>query len=158
MKPSSLGSGDEPDPPLDAAELRDRLHAILRQLDRATGEVSTLSEAPTAKRLAAVLKARRLRAKFFSADLFAEPAWDMLLELYAAELDGIRATIGSLSLGAGVPATTALRWIQVLEEKGLFTRHPDPLDKRRTFVSLTKKGIDAMSAYLAACPSGETLL
>jgi DNA-binding MarR family transcriptional regulator len=158
MKHSSLGPGDEPDRPVDAAELRDRLHAILRQLDRATGEVSTLSEAPTAKRVASILKARRLRAKFFDADLFAEPAWDMLLELYTAELDEVRATIGSLSLGAGVPATTALRWIQVLEEKGLFARHPDPLDRRRIFVSLTKKGIDAMNAFLEACPSGETLL
>jgi hypothetical protein len=143
---------------VDAADLRDRLLAILRQLDRATGEVSTISETPTAKRIAAILKARRLRENFFDPGLFADPAWDMLLDLYVADLEGFRLAVGSLSVGAAVPATTALRWINFLEKEGLFVRHRDPLDARRVFVSLTTRARDAMDAFFKACPPGDPLI
>jgi DNA-binding MarR family transcriptional regulator len=158
MNHSSAGSGDHPDGALDAADLRERLYAILRQLDRATGQVSMLSEAPTANRIASILKARRLRGYFFDPDLFADPAWDMLLDLYAAELNQIRVATGSLSTAAGVPATTALRWMNVLEKRGLFKRYRDQLDGRRVFVSLTLHAKEAMDAFFKACPGDESLL
>ena len=90
---------------------------------------------------------RRNRDKFFPKNLFADPAWDMLLELYAAELGQIRVATASLCAGAAVPPTTALRWISTLEREGLIDRRNDPLDGRRIFVALSAKGVSSMEAY-----------
>lgn len=97
-----------------------------------------------------VLAARRQRGKFFDHNLFADPAWDMLLELYSAELRQTKMSVSSLCLGSNVPTTTALRWIQMLERIGLLQRASDPTDGRRFFVSLTDYGSQAMSSYFQA--------
>jgi DNA-binding MarR family transcriptional regulator len=99
-----------------------------------------------------LLRARRDRNRFFGEHLFGDPAWDMLLELYAAELSQRRVSVGGLAAGSGTPMTTALRWIDALVKDGLAERRPDPLDARRVFVSLTKKGSHAMDAYLQSLP------
>jgi DNA-binding MarR family transcriptional regulator len=96
------------------------------------------------------LRARRARCQFFDAELFADPAWDMLLELFAAERGQHKISVSSLCVGSNVPATTALRWIQTLEKRHLLRRVGDPLDGRRFFVSLTEKGSRAMTAYFQA--------
>jgi DNA-binding MarR family transcriptional regulator len=93
------------------------------------------------------LLARRQRDRFFNPKLFADPAWDMLLELYAASLTERRMTVTRLTSRAGVPMTTAIRWIAVLEREELIEREADRLDGRRIFLSLTNKGRRAMSAY-----------
>lgn len=41
-----------------------------------------------AKCIQRILELRRKRLRLFSADLFAETAWDMLLELYLSDLTG----------------------------------------------------------------------
>lgn len=99
-----------------------------------------------------LLRARRDRSKFFGERLFGDPAWDMLLELYAAELSQRRVSVGGLAAGSGTPTTTALRWIDALVKDGLAERRQDPLDARRVFVSLTTKGTQAMDAYLRSLP------
>jgi hypothetical protein len=147
----------ERDDPFDDADLRDRLYSVLQQLDRVAASFPTTAHAPTAKRVLSIVKARRLRDRFFDADLFADPAWDMLLDLYASELDGFRTSVSSLCIGAAVPATTALRWIKSLETGGLLQRMRDPLDARRTFMALTPRAREAMEALLKASPPAETL-
>lgn len=97
----------------------------------------------------ATIRARRLRSQYFSDDLFADPAWDMLLELLSAELSNQRMSVSSLCMGAGVPATTALRWLKSLVEKGLMTRRDDPLDARRVFVELSPDSSRALRSYFA---------
>lgn len=94
-----------------------------------------------------VIRARRLRGRYFPEDLFADPAWDMLLELYAASLTERRMTVSRLAERSGVPLTTALRWIATLEQEELIDREADRFDRRRMFLSLTDKGRSAMSAY-----------
>ena len=93
------------------------------------------------------LLARSQRGRFFNPKLFADPAWDMLLELYAASLTERRLTVSRLAERSGVPLTTALRWICTLENEQLIDREDDRFDKRRMFLSLTDKGRSAMSAY-----------
>ena len=133
--------------------LREKLHEALTALDDMSSDQHTPARQqpspPSESEVLAILKARRRRSQFFPEDLFADPAWDILLELYATELGQRRISISSLCIGAGVPATTALRWINALENKGLITRQDDPVDGRRVYASLAEKGIDAMQAYFA---------
>lgn len=96
------------------------------------------------------IRGRRMRDAFFGAGLFEDPAWDMLLDLYAAELEGQRVSVSSLCIAAAVAPTTALRWIGKLTEAGMFERHPDAADRRRAFMALAPRARKGMDAYVAA--------
>lgn len=98
----------------------------------------------------AAIRARRMRDQFFAGDLFADPAWDMLLDLFAAHLEHVRVSVSSLCIAAAVPATTALRWITTMREAGLFERHDDPFDRRRAYVDLSETAVTGMRRYCAA--------
>lgn len=103
-----------------------------------------------ASEIRAAIRTRRLREQFFDRDLFADPAWDMLLDLFAAHLDRSRVSVSSLCIAAVVPPTTALRWIGTMLEAGLFERQDDPFDRRRAFIGLTDKAAAGMQSYVAA--------
>lgn len=94
-----------------------------------------------------VIRARRLRARYFDEELFADPAWDMLLDLLQAEIAQHRVPVSSLCIAAAVPATTALRWIKSMTDTGLFKRRADPHDGRRVFVELAPKTSEALRRY-----------
>ena len=96
-----------------------------------------------------VIRARRLRARFFEEALFADPAWDMLLDLTQAEIAQVRVPVSSLCIAAAVPATTALRWIKTLTDNGLLVRRADPHDGRRVFVEMAPATSIAMKRYFA---------
>jgi DNA-binding MarR family transcriptional regulator len=96
-----------------------------------------------------VIRTRRLRARFFDEELFADPAWDMLLDLLQAEIAQLRVPVSSLCIAAAVPATTALRWIKTMTDVGLFSRRADPHDGRRVFVELAPSASSAMRRYFA---------
>jgi hypothetical protein len=98
----------------------------------------------------AAIRARRLRDHFFNAEFFADPAWDMLLDLTAARLEQQRVAVSSLCIAAAVPPTTALRWIKTLSDHGLFVRAADPQDGRRVYIGLADAAAAAMEAYLKA--------
>lgn len=96
-----------------------------------------------------VIRARRLRGRYFSEELFADPAWDMLLDLMQAEVAQLRVPVSSLCIAAAVPATTALRWLKSMTGQGLFVRRADPHDARRVFVELAPQTSIAMRRYFA---------
>lgn len=105
-----------------------------------------------AKRVRAWIRKRRAREHFFPSDLFADPAWDMLLDLYAARLEGQMVSVSSLCIAAAVPATTALRWIKTLTDSGLFEREADDKDGRRIFIAMSDKAFASMEQYFqSAC-------
>ena len=54
----------------------------------------------------------------------------------------------SACIGANVPPTTALRWLRILEARGLVEREEDNRDGRRTFVRLSARGLAAMDDWL----------
>jgi len=133
-----------------------RIAATLARLSTGPGSPAvkpseTTSPSPDveAETVRAVIRARRLRARFFSEELFADPAWDMLLDLLQAEIAQLRVPVSSLCIAAAVPATTALRWIKTMTEQGLFVRRADPHDGRRVFVELAPAASDAMRRYFA---------
>ena len=98
----------------------------------------------------AMIRLRRMRDRFYRSDLFADPAWDMLLDLMAARQEQIQVAVSSLCIAAAVPPTTALRWIKTMCESGLFVRVADPEDGRRVFIGLSDGAASAMAAYLSA--------
>ena len=106
--------------------------------------------AVTAQDLRQTIRARRLRQQFFETGLFEDPAWDMLLDLFAAEQERAQVSVSSLCIAAAVAPTTALRWIAKMTEAGLFARHPDPFDRRRAFMALSEKARAGMRAYCTA--------
>jgi len=100
-----------------------------------------------------ILQARRMRDEFFKGDLFADPAWDMLLDMTAAHLDGLQVSVSSLCIAACVPPTTALRWIKLMTECGIFERRADDADGRRVFVALSDSAFTGMQDYISAAQS-----
>lgn len=79
-------------------------------------EVAPRSDVPevSSEAVRSVIRARRLRARYFAEELFADPAWDMLLDLLQAEIAHLRVPVSSLCIAAAVPATTALRWLKTM--------------------------------------------
>ena len=103
----------------------------------------------SAKEIRSLIHKRRMRDQFFAQDLFADPAWDILLDLMAARMEGKHVSVSSLCIAAAVPATTALRWITGMTESGLLERRMDPNDARRVFIELSKNTISQLEQYFA---------
>ena len=91
---------------------------------------------------------RRRRDRHLPGDLFGEPTWDILLDLYVATRENRPVPTTSACIGANVPPTTALRWLRILETRGLVEREEDNRDGRRTFVRLSSRGLAAMDDWL----------
>jgi Winged helix DNA-binding domain len=139
-------------------------HDMLRKLSEDVGRIAetlaSLAEEPQGYRgegedealdagtIRALIRARRMRENYFPASLFADPAWDMLLDLMAARLEGTPVAVSSLCIASAVPATTALRWIRTLTDRGLLVRVADPRDGRRVFIDLSDQTARALGAYL----------
>lgn len=129
-----------------------RLEAALERLREKTALPVSAAASPgiTPRQLRLLIKARRAREQLFGPDLFADPAWDILLECYLAELTQQRLSVTSVCQGAAVPATTALRWIQKLEQQGLLCRKEDTLDGRRSWIELSDAASSGLAVYFRA--------
>lgn len=97
-----------------------------------------------------LIRVRRLRDRFFQDELFADPAWDILLDLMASRLEGTKVSVSSLCIAAAVPATTALRWIKSMTDQGYLERRADPTDARRVYIHLSDDSAHRMAQYLHA--------
>jgi hypothetical protein len=106
---------------------------------------------PAGSRLALARKAYALRRKrasiFGTPDIFGEPAWDILLDLYIAAGERKSVSVSSACIGSAAPATTGLRWLSVLAAEGLVVRENDAEDHRRVLVRLTPSGAAAMDRF-----------
>jgi DNA-binding MarR family transcriptional regulator len=134
-----------------------RIAATLARLSSNPPMNSARADAPrvgavpavSAERVRAVIRARRLRSRYFAEHLFADPAWDMMLDLLQAEIAQLRVPVSSLCIAAAVPATTALRWLKTLVHEGVFLRRADPHDGRRDFVELAPGASEALRRYFS---------
>lgn len=141
-----------------------KLNSLGREVERIARALSDIASATQAEQAAgdtvdpayvrAIIRRRRERERHFPAELFGDPAWDMLLDLTAARLERRLVSVSSLCIAAAVPTTTALRWIRNLCELGIFERNVDPDDLRRGLISLSDDAAARMLAYLAAGRSG----
>ena len=128
--------------------LQTRLERLFSAAVHSVTVPAGLDRGETERRVRNIIRLRRRRDRIFGLGLFGEPAWDMLLELYAAEITGRRECVSGRCV-SGVPATTALRWITLLENAGWIARRADQLDRRRSFLSLTPKATSAMDSFFA---------
>jgi DNA-binding MarR family transcriptional regulator len=139
-------------------EADDRLAALKRDAERVAAALADLAglrgpetaRPVTAARIRAHIKARRNRERFFAAELFSDPVWDILLDLSASRLEDRPVSVSSLCIAAHVPTTTALRTIKMLVDRGLLTRRNDPADARRSFIALSAHAASAMEGCLEA--------
>jgi hypothetical protein len=141
----------------------ERLLQLSEEVSRIAGTLARLSAEPdnkagvapsnvpeiSAQTISSVIRARRLRGRYFPDELFADPAWDILLDLLHSELRQTRVAVSHLCAAAAVPATTALRWITSMVERGLIIRREDPFDRRRVFIELSPEVSLALRQYFA---------
>ena len=109
-----------------------------------TGQAATI----TVDEIRLIIRWRRRREALFDGALFADPAWDIMLDLAASRLSQADVSVSSLCIAAAVPATTALRWIKTLTEAGIINRIADPDDGRRVFMQLSDVAADKVLDYL----------
>lgn len=150
MKVSAFSSSEE--------ALRTQFKSLRAQLDelllspielQSTWAGDVTPERLTSTQIRYVLKARAWRSRIIGEDLFADPAWDMLLDLYAAHLDSKTVSVSSACHASNVPYTTALRWVTALHARQLVARESDPEDGRRVYLSLTPKAVSMIETYFS---------
>lgn len=97
-----------------------------------------------------LLAQRRRREQIFGADLFGEPIWDMLLDLFANASEGRQVSVSSLCIASGAPTTTALRYVAMLVDRGLLLRFRDARDGRRVLIELSPPTHEQLGDVLRA--------
>jgi DNA-binding MarR family transcriptional regulator len=97
-----------------------------------------------------IIAARAERERRFPFEL-GDPAWSLLLELYACALEGRAVYFGDLRQATGLASAAMLRWFDILCEMGLAERLPARDGKARSVcAALTPAGENAMRDYFEA--------
>ncbi|AWW75425.1 hypothetical protein CD351_13390 [Erythrobacter sp. KY5] len=107
-----------------------------------------------------LLEARELTQSIFgNVPVIHSPSWDILIDLFVSRKCDRKVSVTDACVAAGCPATTGLRWVQVLIDEGLVAKRPDPKDKRRTYLELTPIGLAkvecALDCYFKKVDPGE---
>lgn len=95
-----------------------------------------------------ILWARGLLETHLNPELFANPALNILLDLYVNRAEGRSVSTSAACTASGVPTTTALRWINALAKRGMVEKHGMPSDKRFTFLELTEETAQSLDRLL----------
>ena len=138
--------------------LRENIEVARIHLDNLKTELEALGMPPAStgsdssqKEVAReILRLRRTRDQLFGT-IFGEPAWDMLLELYVAEIEGESIPVSSVCAASAAPWGTALRHLAKLVEGGWVKRENDPKSNKRVLVSLTASGREHMRRFVERC-------
>lgn len=134
------------------------LRQITRALRRMERGLARIAEPPQpsaparparidATSVRAVLAARRLRDETIMPAL-GEIGWALMLDAFAARLEGRGVAMTNLGTAAGVARSTAHRRAAQLLGRGLLVRHPGPSDDRTLFVTLSDAAAARVHAYL----------
>ena len=134
--------GDKREPEIEPEDGGGRLRpkSAIEQLKSLLSPKNRRLREITEDHIVSILIARRGRDAVFGSDLFSDPCWDTLLELYAAKLGNRRMSLDDLSKAISTPASTTMRWISVLQNRGLVSSHSDAIGPSRIWVRLTDEG------------------
>jgi DNA-binding MarR family transcriptional regulator len=91
-----------------------------------------------------ILSGRRGREAALGRELFSDPAWDILLELYAARLGERRMTLRELARSINIPESTTARWISVLSDRGLVITSNERRETVEASIELSAQGLAVM--------------
>ncbi|GAA0679554.1 DNA-binding MarR family transcriptional regulator [Sphingomonas insulae] len=105
-------------------------------------------DATLAQLARSIASARRKLGTHLEASLFANPGLDIMLFLFAEGLNGATVTTNACCAAAGVPRTTALRWIKLLQDRGLVNGSDDISDRRVTMLALSAHGRSTIRTWL----------
>lgn len=143
------------DEPVDEGPILQAITSLRERVDQVEEmlfEGSAAAKMPSDEKLAmlaySLTRMRNRRSRFLPAELFAEPSWDILLDLFISQVHGTRVATTSLCLAANAPQTTALRHIANLEAHRLLRRFSAPEDKRLALVQMTPTGYGQMRKCL----------
>ena len=84
----------------------------------------------------------------FGTDIFADPAWDIILDLYIHNSNNKDVCVTSACAAAMVPITTALRYITVLSDRGMIERSKNQKDGRSYLLRLSPEAIQIVEELL----------
>ncbi|TSB05309.1 hypothetical protein [Sphingorhabdus contaminans] len=90
---------------------------------------------------------RNLRNKMISQDLFSDPCWDILMDVFSARLNDKNISVSAVATAGNMPHTTGLRYIDTLEKIGYIYRERDDWDGRRIFVKMSDDTFRMMKEY-----------
>jgi hypothetical protein len=93
-----------------------------------------MSQALIDQKVASILEARRAASRAFGRELFSDPAWDIMVELLAADLRGARLKVSDVRTIA--PKSTLHRWVTALRDRGLVKSCPDAEDLADPWIEL----------------------
>jgi DNA-binding MarR family transcriptional regulator len=79
------------------------------------------------------------RTRLFTKSFIGEPAWRLMLELYASTVEGKTITVTAACQATRIPSTTALRLLKLLEDEEIIARNPHPVDGRQSNIELTSR-------------------
>ena len=93
---------------------------------------------------------RKRRDATCGAEFFGEPAWEILLDLFLERAEGRKTNSMSAATASRAPITTALRYLGILEKRGLITKRVANHDMRVHYVELTDETFDWMVELFTA--------
>lgn len=133
---------------------RSKLRAAMSILREGPGGAGNDGQSEYAAALANAMRTARrriLRRQLVGApELFGEPAWDMLIDLFIQQCQGIAVSTSALGIGSGRPSSSGLRLVQKLCDANLIEKFADPDDARRQFVRLNPDLAWKLQAYFSA--------
>lgn len=128
-----------------------RLMALGKRIAQIAENISEASltgpAPPSEQEVVDAIRARILRLRYFPESLFAEPAWDMLLELLLAEMEGRQVSVTNLCEAAGTPGTITRRWLSALVAEGLVLRFRNSEDATSEIICLQPRASAAFRRY-----------
>ncbi|HEX7753458.1 MAG TPA: response regulator [Novosphingobium sp.] len=95
-----------------------------------------------------LLKKEAKRREIGGGELFGDPAWEMLLDLLLAKVEGRQVSVSSACIASGAPMSTALRLVRRLVDEGVLRKLADETDRRRHFLAIGPQFEQPLIDYL----------
>jgi len=139
-------------------KLADELADVARGADSRSGNDNAVEDGKAAlaprEYFEALLRQRRARDRYFGSTLFGEPAWDIMLELMIARIDGREMKISELGAASIAPGIAARQYVEALADAKLVERYEDADDEGDCYLALSSEAARRMAELYRARARG----